>query len=614
MSDKTDGMVTGRYISREAYMEARDEYNTPITEGAAVDPMKIPGMRKTTNFHPNWNHEEKPKKKRKINQFFSDMSRWGMNYTDDVIKNMRAVPADKNLLPKDDQLLMQDLFSGSNWKQKINRDKSFYEKDFAQKRDVLRKLALQPELEDILDTLTDEAIVYDSNYTYFIEPYIDENETKELSSEANDKLRDMMSKWFAKLYKMLEWKTRAWDDFKRFAVEGEMAWEIVYDSLERPTKIVGMVPLDTATLTHVFRNGKWYWVQFKDVLGKERTMLDIQVAFIQYQETNCLSRQSYLERLVRPFNIYRIIEQAQIIWTVSNAQSKMMFTIPTAGMTEGESAMTVAKMMNRYREVIKFNMESGELDINGQSNIPGNKEYWVSSNEAGEPQIQSIHGDGPELNDNDQMKFYLNRLYKFSKIPLDRFDAESGTTWFGTDGASVARAEIAFARFVDRMRNQFIQAILKPLQIQMLLEMPELREYMDIINSISIHFNSYNPFEEMLEMEMTQKRVEFIQTMKESLVDMDAEGNDVKFFSSEFLVKKYLHYSDADISLNKKMKKREDEEMGLAGGGDEEADMESVDAELANLLEQVRKRKAKLKMEIEDKKPKRKKKPKSEEE
>ena len=119
-----------------------------------------------------------------------------------------------------------------------------------------------------------------------------------------------------------------------------------------------------------------------------------------------------------------------------------------------------------------------------------------------------------------------------------------------------------------------------------------------------MHYNSYNPFEEMLEMEMTQKRIEFIQTMKEALVDMDNDGNDVKFFSSEFLVKKYLHYSDADISLNKKMKKKEDEEMKLAGGEDAEQDFASEDEQLANLLEQTKKRKLELKEEISKKKKK----------
>ena len=68
------------------------------------------------------------------------------------------------------------------------------------------------------------------------------------------------------------------------------------------------------------------------------------------------------------------------------------------------------------------------------------------------------------------------------------------------------------------------------------------------------------------------KRVEFIQTMKDSLVDMDPEGNDVKFFSSRFLVQKYLKLSGADMEMNDKYKKEEMEEMALAGDPDELGD------------------------------------------
>lgn len=67
-------------------------------------------------------------------------------------------------------------------------------------------------------------------------------------------------------------------------------------------------------------------------------------------------------------------------------------------------------------------------------------------------------------------------------------------------------------------------------------------------------------------MELMQKRVEFIQSMKESMVDMDVEGNEIKYFSSKFLVQKYLKYSSEDIRLNKKLKDEEIEELNLAGG------------------------------------------------
>jgi hypothetical protein len=80
-----------------------------------------------------------------------------------------------------------------------------------------------------------------------------------------------------------------------------------------------------------------------------------------------------------------------------------------------------------------------------------------------------------------------------------------------------------------------------------------------------------------MEMELMQKRVEFIQTMKESMIDMDVEGNEIKYFSSKFLVQKYLKYSIEDIKLNKKLKDEEIEELNLAGG--ENSDPEKLQGE-----------------------------------
>jgi hypothetical protein len=177
-----------------------------------------------------------------------------------------------------------------------------------------------------------------------------------------------------------------------------------------------------------------------------------------------------------------------------------------------------------------------------------------------------LGGEGPELNDSDYLKFFKNQLYKISKIPLSRFDQESGETWFGADASSVARTEIDFGRFVTRLRNTFSQIILKPLIIQLCIDMPELQEERPFLNSIQLKYNSYNIFEELLEMDLMQKRVEFIQMMKDSMVDMDPNGCEVKFFSSEFLVKKYLKMSDADLAENAKMKEKEMEELNLAGG------------------------------------------------
>lgn len=558
--------VTSREINGSSSMFIGEGFDLSDT------PNSIPGFRQTTNFKPKYAsvEAEAKKPKRTIAKFFSNLSRLGMDYDDQVLKNMRAVPADKSLLPKEQRLQNNDLFTQmiNGWKKKENKDQSFFEKDFDMKREILRKLAVQPELEDILDTMTNECIVYDTNNVYFAEPFIDERDIRVFDSGIADKIKKSMSGRFAELYKMLNWRTKAWDDFKRFLIEGILSWEIVYDSLEKPTKIIGLVPIDPATITRVLDNNKWYWIQYKGIQGKERKLLDAQVVYIQYQDTEALTRLSYLERLIRPFNIYRIIEQAQIIWTVTNASMKMKFTIPVKGMNRAAGSQTLMSAMNRYKEDIKFISDSGELTINGQVNMPFNKEYWMPESEAGTPEIEMLGGDAPELNDNDQLKYFKNQLYKISKIPLNRFDAESGETWFGADPTSVARTEIDFSRFVTRLRNLFSQIMLKPLTIWMSLDVPELQQERAFLEAVSLHFKSYNPFEEMVEIELMQKRVEFIQNMKDSMVDMDLEGNEIKFFSSKFLVQKYLKLSESDLKLNDELKKEEIKELALAGDPD----------------------------------------------
>ena len=556
-------------------------------------PNNIPGFKQTTRYAPKYSQAEIEKKekksKRTINKFFSNMSRLGMSIDEQVIKNMRALPADKDLLPKDAQEVTSSLYNQlmSAWKVKDNKDKSFFEKDFTTKRDTLRALAMQPELEDILDKFSNESVVYDSNQVYFAEPYIDDNDMIDFAKPIQKKIHNSINKSFKRFYRMLNWRVDAWDDFKRWLIEGILAWEVVYDSLEDPTQIIGLIPIDPATLTKSFENDKWYWVQFKGVNGKERKLLDSQVIYINYQETKSVSRLSYLERLIRPYNIYRIIEQAQIIWVVTNAQYKTKFTIPVKGMNKARGSQTLNAAMNRYREDIQFISDTGELTINGKPQMPFNKEYWMPESEAGTPEIETLGGDGPELMDSDYLKFFKNNLYKVSGIPLNRFDDENdGGNWFGTDADSYMRTEIDFGRYVTRMRNKFAQIMIKPIWLQLCLDVPDMQTNKEFETCLQLHFQSYNLFEELMTIQVMDRRVEFISNMKESMVDMDLEGNEVKFFSSKFLVQKYLHLSDADLKLNEKYKKEEIEELHLAGGerpDDLDAGFESLKRDIDNL-------------------------------
>ena len=526
---------------------------------------------------------ESQKKQGKFSKLLTTLSRYGMTYTDQVLKNMQAVPADRNIQNKEDIGYHQSLYQGwdNSWTPKKEEDKSYSEKALIEKVRVLRKMATQPELEDILDILANDCIVYDNDESYIATPFMDTALIQELNEKSAEEIRRCVDTSFYKLYMLLDFKRNAWSLFKRWLIDGVLAFEIVYDDLEHPKSIIGIIPIDPTIITRkVDQDGTEKWIMFKDMVGLERTLLSSQIIYVKYSERDDgVDRQSYLERLIRPFNIYRIIEQAQIIWTTTQASFKMMFTIPVAGMNKARGLQTLQSAMNRYKEEITFNSETGELLTNGKVNQIFNKEYWMPENENGKPEIETLVDNGPQLNDSDQLTYHLNKLYKISKIPLGRFDKDAQATWFGSDPTAVLRDEINFGRFVNRLRATWSEIILKPLRIQVSLSIPDIKNDKRILDAISLRFNTYNQFTEMMEIEIDTKRVEFIQTMHDSLTTQDDEGNDVSFFSQKFLVLKYLKMSEADLELNEKylleekFKKKsgnEEEDEDTAGADEEE--------------------------------------------
>ena len=525
---------------------------------------------------------ESQKKQGKFSKLLTTLSRYGMTYTDQVLKNMQAIPADRNLQNKEDIGYHQSLYQGwdNSWTPKKEEDKSYSEKALIEKVRVLRKMATQPELEDILDILANECIVYDNDESYIATPFMDTALIQELNEKSAEEIRRCVDTSFYKLYMLLDLKRNAWSLFKRWLIDGVLAFEIVYDDLEHPKSIIGIIPIDPTIITRkVDQDGTEKWIMFKDMVGLERTLLSSQIIYIKYSERDDgVDRQSYLERLIRPFNIYRIIEQAQIIWTTTQASFKMMFTIPVAGMNKARGLQTLQSAMNRYKEEITFNSETGELLTNGKVNQIFNKEYWMPENENGKPEIETLVDNGPQLNDSDQLTYHLNKLYKISKIPLGRFDKDAQATWFGSDPTAVLRDEINFGRFVNRLRATWAEIILKPLRIQVSLSIPDIKNDKRILDAISLRFNTYNQFTEMMEIEIDTKRVEFIQTMHDSLTTQDAEGNDVSFFSEKFLVLKYLKMSEADLELNEKYL-LEEKFKKKSGNGEEEEDTGGADEE-----------------------------------
>lgn len=488
----------------------------------------------------------------RIRDSVKNLSRFGMRYGDMVIKNSQAIgQTEAEFMKKgtiEDETMLytlgrQDVAT----KQYIG----YFDKDYAGKRDYLRKFILNPEVEYIVDTVCDETITFDK-YNFFAYPsFLNLTNIKE-------KVIDRIDSNYKKLYEMLGFNDdiTAWQYFRQLLTDGFLAFEIVFD--DKGKNIIGFKELDAITLmpsVEKQNDGSWLnvWYQYPDDERKRRMLYDSQIIYLAYAKGNSVSRTSYVERLIRPYNVLRIIEYTRVIWSVMNASFRMKMTVPIGSRSPQKSMQTLGELMSIYKEDIRFNDESGELTIDGRPRVQFYKNYLMPSGVNGTPTIEPLNGSGPNLNDPAPLAYFFDKLVQESKVPFSRFQGpDGGSIGQYSDGAEgMDKEEIRFSKFINRMRTGFQDLLIKPLWIQMCKDFPELEKDHMFKGQLGLKFVSDNPFKVNQEIEIITKKKESIDSMY-GLINDDEKP----FFSLSFLIETFLGLSDTDIKANKEAKRK----------------------------------------------------------
>lgn len=498
-----------------------------------------------------------------VSKLLRKISNLGMDFDGKIFKNSQAIglyDPDPNA-PQTNEFKfgdsVYDIFNGfSLTDPSMHKNVSLYDRRYDDaKRNELRRLAMQDEIEDILDIITDECISYNKNGMFCQLLY---NRTL-----LADDLHDEIDAIFNTIYSCFGFwdQNMAWGYFRKFLIEGFLAFEIIYDGdqqkRETQKNIIKFKELDVLSLVPAVEHqtGEKIWIQYPNDPSRQRVLYDSQIIYISYGQFDSASRVSYVERLSRSFNLLRIMEATRIMWAVTNSSYKTMFTIPVEN-NSNRGKQTLAETMHSYKEIIDFNNESGELMVNGRPMMPATKEYWFPSVNGESPQMQTIGGDGPDLSDTEAMNYFKQKLWQASKVPFTRFDNMQGRGSYALNTESMMREEVKFAHFVERLRSIYKELIVKPVYIQLCLNHKEFATDIKFRNSLTLDFVSDNVFTEMREVEVIQKKSDFIGSLMQTFMTQDSEGNDVPYFDMDFLVQRFSGLSQEDIDMNARMKEK----------------------------------------------------------
>lgn len=511
------------------------------------------------------------------------LSSFGMNYKDDVIKNVRSTDLTLNTQnlqtnPNNGQIgsindeNIQVLFARLSSTDPTLAKGYFNlsEENYQKKKETLRRYALQDEIEEILDIICEESIVFDGANKFA---------NVKLNYKVEQDILDEFTEEYNKLYNYFGFydTVQATDYFRKWLIDGFLAFEIVYN--QEQTEIIGFVELDPAMLTPGIdptTNEKiWFVNQQINSAGQttqDRILYDSQIIYIAYAKADTVSRISYVERLMRSFNILRTMEATRIIWAVTNASYKTQYIIPVGSVQSPRGRQTLAQAMSNYKELVDFDWDSGEIKTNGRPMLQFYKDIFMASEGGETPQIQNLGGDGPEISDTETLKYFRDKLRQSSKIPFTRFEREQGEGTYSLSAEGIAREEIRFSKFIARLRAIFAEILIKPLYIQMCLKHKSIMSDLNYRVNLGLEYNKDSIFEENKEIELLQKQSDFISSLMSSMVLTDKEGNETPYFDFDFAVRKWFSLSEEDIKLNERYK----EEKKLKEEGYKDEDIEKI--------------------------------------
>jgi hypothetical protein len=487
------------------------------------------------------------------------ISNLGMKYDDLVIKQSRAIgpteaEAGGDLSSRDIAYAMA--MADINQKKYL----AIFDQQYRPRRDYLRQFALNSEIDFMVTTVADETIVFDEK-NFFAYPSISDMDVK-------DEIKEEIDRQYKRIYTRFGFNDnlRVWQCFRQFLIDGILAFEIVFD--EKGKNVIGLKELDGAFLRQDVRNEngvlKKVWYSYPDDPKLARMLYDTQVIYISYASGNLISRISYVENMVRSFNLLRTIENSQAMWLLMNATWRMKMIVPIGSKSPQKARESLGELMSLYKEDITLDPNSGELQIHGSPSSQYYKNYVFPSKNGENVDISPMPGEGPDMQNGNLTNYWQNKLKEDSKIPFARFDkALNGGQLAGTAATGVDREEIRFGKFCNRLRSAFQEILIKPLWIQMCIQRKDLENDELFKASLGLSFTKDNIFEEMRSNEILDKRIDIVTKMQSVL---DREGK--PFFDTAWLVERYLKFDKQTMQANEDAKKKAaEEEPGEAADG-----------------------------------------------
>jgi hypothetical protein len=498
----------------------------------------------------------------------------------EIKRKKEAASAQSFVAPSDEDGTLDIAGGAGFFSQYVNLDKAA-KNDW----DLIRKYrttAEAPECDQAIEDIINEAVTADET-DISVKINLD-------GVDLSDSIKSKVAEEFKEILRLLNWKNKGHDVFRRWYVDGRIYYHKMVDEKAPRKGITELRYIDPKFIKKVRiiekgdkngkgNNGEVYsgplvkrvqeFFMFNEAgvypgltgIGTNATQNPTQglkiapdsIAYVTSGIYNPTTQQVYgfLQKAIRPTNQLRMMEDALVIYRISRAPERRIFYIDVGNLPKPKAEAYLKDIMSRYRNKVVYDGSTGEVkdDRNQMSML---EDFWLPRREGGRgTEITTLQG-GQNLGQMEDVTYFKEKLYRTLNIPVSRLLTDSG---FNMGRASeITRDEIKFTKFIQRLRKRFCGLFQDLVMTQCTLKGIMTIEEWDVHKENIIYdFNDDNHFFELKDAEILKDRIEQLQGVSEYL------GT---YFSVEWVRKNVLKQSQQDIEeIDKQIKAEKDAEI-----------------------------------------------------
>lgn len=440
-----------------------------------------------------------------------------------------------------------------------------------------REMSLQPECEQGIDEIVNEAIVKDGN-----KAIVDINLDDLDDINVPEKIKTMISDEWNNISELFNFNNYGYEIFRRWYIDGRMYYHVMIDETNPrlgiqelryidPRKIRKVRNMRRERRGNIFVNvvaSEFYMYTERGFRGSSMTGMENQGLRIAkdsiVQITSGLTDKDnkmvlgYLHKAIKPMNQLRMLEDATVIYRISRAPERRIFYIDVGSLPKMKAEQYVKDMMTRHKNRLVYDATTGDVR-DDRKFMTMLEDYWLPRREGGRGTEISTLPSGQNLGELSDVRYFEKKLYKALNVPMTRLDSETSGFNLGRS-AEITQDELKFQKFIARLRLRFSQLFLHALEKQLILKgILTSEDWAEYKNKILFNFNTDNYFAELKDAEILRERIATLQQVQ-PYIGM--------FYSQEWVKKNVLQQSDEDIEA---MMKQIGEEEPMPGSllGDE---------------------------------------------